>query len=50
MRLLQRLLVLLAPIALAGCISYTSSQPSHTTVTAPPGSTVICGNGQAPPC
>ncbi len=49
MRLL-RLLALLAPAALAGCISYSSTPPAHTTVTAPPGSTVVCTSGAQPPC
>jgi hypothetical protein len=47
---LVRFLALLAPLALAGCISYTSSPPAHTTVTTPPGSTVVCTNGTQPPC
>lgn len=49
MRLL-RWFVVLAPVALAGCISYTSTTPARTTVQAPPGSTVVCGNGGQPPC
>jgi hypothetical protein len=47
------LVVLLASIGLAGC-SYSSSSPSApaqgTTIVLPPGSTVVCSNGAAPPC
>jgi hypothetical protein len=49
MRLL-RLFALLAPLALAACISYSSAPPSKTTVQVPPGSTVVCSNGSQPPC
>ncbi len=45
-----RWLAILAPLVLAGCISYTSTEPAHTTVAAPPGSTVVCTNGGSPPC
>jgi hypothetical protein len=48
-----RLLILLLPLALGGCLSFSSSDPpppSHTTVVVPPGSTAVCANGTAPPC
>jgi hypothetical protein len=39
------LIVLLLPLALAGCISFSSSSPSpparNTTIVAPPDSTII---------
>jgi hypothetical protein len=38
-------IVLLLPLALAGCLSFSSSNPpppaTHTTVVAPPGSAVM---------
>jgi hypothetical protein len=49
MRLL-RWLVVLAPLAAAGCVDVNTPPPNHTTVVAPPGSTVICTNGAQPPC
>ncbi len=45
-----RWLVLLAPLAAASCISYSSSPPAKTTIVTPPGSTVTCPNGVEPPC
>lgn len=47
------LLVLLIPVALAGCISFSSSSPrppASNTIVVPPGSTAVCPNGSAPPC
>ena len=44
-------LVILLPLVLGGCLSFSSSNPSppaNTTVIVPPGST--CANGMAPPC
>ena len=49
----SRLLILLAPIALAACVSIGSSRPAReTTVVVPQGSTttVTCANGSPPPC
>jgi hypothetical protein len=44
---------LLVMFALAGC-TYSSSSPpppaAGTTIVLPPGSNVVCSNGQAPPC
>ena len=51
-----RILLLVCPMALAGCMSFTSNstphQPESTTVVVPPGSTttVVCANGAPPPC
>jgi hypothetical protein len=49
-----RLVFLLLPLALGGCLSFSSSDPSppksNTTIVVPPGSTVVCSNGMAPPC
>jgi hypothetical protein len=46
-------LILLAAIGLAGC-TYSSSSPpppqQGTTIVLPPGATVVCPNGSAPPC
>ena len=46
------LLVALIPLGLGGCLSYseTSTPPRGTTIVVPPGSTVICSDGLAPPC
>lgn len=49
----MRLLAVLLPLLLGGCLSFSSSDPSpppRTTVVVPPGSTVVCPNGGAPPC
>jgi hypothetical protein len=49
----MRLLFLLLPLSLSGCLSFSSSNPpppSHTTVVVPPGTTVVCPNGSQPPC
>ncbi len=45
------LLVILVPLSLGGCLSYTESPtPKTTTVVVPPGSAVVCANGQPGPC
>lgn len=49
MRLL-RWLALLAPLVAAGCVDVNTQPPAHSTVVAPPGSTVTCPNGTQPPC
>lgn len=50
----MRLFVLLVPLLLGGCLSFSSSNPQppaeHTTVVAPPASTMTCSDGEAPPC
>jgi hypothetical protein len=50
----SRLILLLLPLTLGGCLSFSSSDPApprnNTTVVVPPGSTVVCSNGMAPPC
>ena len=47
-------LILLLPLALAGCFSFSSSNPSpprhDTTVIVPQGTRPVCANGTAPPC
>jgi hypothetical protein len=50
-------LILLLPLALAGCLSFSSSSPPRqtivvpqTTTALPPGSRVICADGTQPPC
>jgi hypothetical protein len=47
------LLTLLACAGLTGC-TYSSSNPpppqQGTTIVLPPGATVVCQNGKAPPC
>lgn len=46
-------LILLLPLALGGCLSFSSSNPpppASNTVVVPPGSTVVCADGTAPPC
>jgi hypothetical protein len=47
------LLTLFASFGLAGC-TYSSSSPpppaQGTTIVLPPGATVVCQNGKAPPC
>jgi hypothetical protein len=48
-----RLVLVLLPLSLGGCLSFSSSDPPpprNTTVVVPQGSTVVCSNGQAPPC
>jgi hypothetical protein len=43
---------LVLPLSLGGCLSYVSepTPPRTTTIVVPPGSTVTCANGLAPPC
>jgi hypothetical protein len=45
-------ILLLLPLCLAGCISYsnTGTPPAQNTLVVPPGSIVYCSNGGAPPC
>ena len=46
-------LIILLPLALGGCFSFSSSNPpppNHTTVVVPQGSTATCADGSAPPC
>ncbi|MDE2005261.1 MAG: hypothetical protein KGI51_01740 [Rhodospirillales bacterium] len=47
-------MVLLLPLALGGCFSFSSTDPTppqrNTTVVVPPGSQAICADGTAPPC
>lgn len=51
------IIALVLPLALAGCLSLSSSHPDNpppnTTVVVPPnngGTTVVCPNGTQPPC
>lgn len=45
------LFAVVVPLALGGCLSFSSSPPPrNTTVVVPPGSTVTCTNGQPGPC
>lgn len=45
------LFALVLPLSLGGCFSYSEAPPPrNTTVVVPPGSTVTCANGLAPPC
>jgi hypothetical protein len=50
----SRLILILLPLTLGGCLSFSSSNPpppaSNTTVVVPPGSSVVCSNGSAPSC
>lgn len=43
------LLVLALPLALGGCLSFSSS-PARETLVVPPGTTLVCPNGTQPPC
>ena len=48
MRLLTSLWLLLL---LSGCVSYSgTSRPPDKMIVVPPGSTVYCSDGSAPPC
>lgn len=51
---LSRFILLLLPLSLGGCLSFSSSNPpppnQNTTIVVPPGSTVVCSNGSPPPC
>ena len=44
-----RLILMWLPLALGGCLSFSSSNPrppaNNTTIVVPPGSTVVCSNG-----
>jgi hypothetical protein len=44
--------LLLAPLALGGCIALSDSPPPKQTVVvpAPATTTVVCANGTSPPC
>ena len=45
------LLLLLLPFGLGGCLSFSSTPaPPPQTIIVPPGATITCSNGQAPPC
>ena len=45
------LIVVLMPLSLGGCLSFSSTpEPKTTTVVVPPGSAVVCSNGQPGPC
>ncbi|MDR3538425.1 MAG: hypothetical protein P4L71_18160 [Acetobacteraceae bacterium] len=46
------LFALILPLSLGGCFSYQESAPPprNTTIIVPPGSTVTCPSGMAPPC
>ncbi len=48
------LLALLIPLALGGCLSFSSSSPpppaQGSTIVLPPGTTAVCANGTRPPC
>jgi len=46
-------IIMLLPLALGGCLSFSSSNPpppANTTVVVPQGSTAVCANGTQPPC
>ena len=46
-------IVVLFPLALGGCLSFSSSNPpppASNTVVVPPGSSAVCANGTQPPC
>jgi hypothetical protein len=51
---MSRFILLLLPLSLGGCLSFSSSNPpppnQNTTIVVPPGSTVVCSNGSPPPC
>jgi len=43
----------LLPLALAGCVSFSSSNPpppAQSTIIVPSGATAICADGSQPPC
>ena len=42
-------LALALPLALGGCLSFSSSPPRETVVV-PQGTTLVCANGLQPPC
>ena len=43
------LVMLVLPIALSGCLSFSSS-PQRETLVVPPGTMLVCPNGTQPPC
>lgn len=46
-------IVVLLPLALGGCLSFSSSNPpppANNTVVVPQGSSAVCANGTQPPC
>lgn len=47
-----KFLLLPVVLALAGCISSSNPTPPDrsTTVVVPPGTTIVCSDGSAPPC
>jgi hypothetical protein len=49
-----RLMLLVLPLGLGGCLSFSSSNPpppkNNTTIVVPPGTSVVCSNGQPLPC
>jgi hypothetical protein len=51
---LYKLALLLLPLSLGGCFSFSSSDPpppkQNTTIVVPPGSAVVCPNGAQAPC
>jgi len=50
-RMRRIMLAVLIPLSLAGCLSLHENPPrQNSTIVVPPGSTVTCANGQAPPC
>jgi hypothetical protein len=45
------MLLLLLALGFSGCVTYSgTSTPPQNTIVVPPGSTVYCSNGSAPPC
>ena len=48
-----RLILMWLPLALGGCLSFSSNPrppANNTTIVVPPGSIVVCSNGARPPC
>jgi len=49
-------LIVFLPLALAGCLSFSSSSPPRQTIVVPPatalppGAMVVCADGTHPPC
>jgi hypothetical protein len=46
-------IIVLLPLALGGCLSFSSSNPpppASNTVVVPQGSNAVCANGTQPPC
>jgi hypothetical protein len=47
----KALLLLVLPLSLGGCFSYSETPaPPRTTVVVPPGAAVVCPTGLPPPC